>query len=247
MAAITQGMNPQMLLLLQDFQRAYPGVNITSGYRDPAHNARVGGAKGSQHIHGNAMDFSMKGLTDAQKLDAINWWKNQGASGFGYYPGSDSAHVDIRQGPQRYWGPDYTKGSLNQTPEWFQTFAGGAPGGSPVPAMARGDIGGAAGAGNFSLEALQASQGAPSAGGAPSPIDDRRRASAAALGASGMQMMQQGMGGQAMALPAAAQGPGPGENRPQPTPLPKRRVLPTPGPKYEPLPVNRFVGGLLDG
>lgn len=234
-----QGMNPQMLLLISDFQKAYPGVKLTSGFRDPQRNAAVGGAKGSQHIHGNAMDFSLAGMTDAQKVDALNWWKNAGASGFGYYPGSDSAHVDIRQGPQRFWGPSYSKDSLPQTPEWFQTFAGGAPGGSSLPAFARGQA-----PGDFSLEALQATQGA-TADAAPAPSSDSR-ARAQALGVTGMSLMQQGAGGKAMVDPSVY-GPAPAENRPQMQPLPKRRVLPTPGPQYAPLPVNRFVGGLLDG
>lgn len=235
-----QGMNPQMLLLINDFQKAYPNVNLTSGYRDPARNAAVGGAKGSQHIHGNAMDMSLAGLPPAQQIDVLNWWKNQGASGFGYYPNSQSAHVDIRQGPTRYWGPDYTKGSLNQTPEWFQTFAGGAPGGGPVPAMARGQA-----PGDFSLEALQAAQGATADATPPAQSADSR-SRAQALGVSGMSLMQQGQGGKAMIDPSVY-GPAPAENRPQMQALPKRKILPTPGPQYAPLPVGRFVGGLLDG
>src|SRR5690606_38803974 len=37
-------------------------LNITSGYRSPDHNEKVGGAKNSQHMHGDAVDISMKGM-----------------------------------------------------------------------------------------------------------------------------------------------------------------------------------------
>lgn len=36
-------------------------VIINSGYRCPAHNAKVGGAKNSQHTIGSAADFVVKG------------------------------------------------------------------------------------------------------------------------------------------------------------------------------------------
>lgn len=49
-------------------------VIITSGYRTPEHNAKVGGAKYSYHIRGMAADIRVNGMTAkeiAKKLDAI--------------------------------------------------------------------------------------------------------------------------------------------------------------------------------
>lgn len=49
-------------------------VIITSGYRTPAHNAKVGGAKYSYHMRGMAADIRVEGMTAkelAKELDKI--------------------------------------------------------------------------------------------------------------------------------------------------------------------------------
>lgn len=40
-------------------------IIINSGYRCPTHNAKVGGAKSSQHTIGSAVDFIVKGVKTA--------------------------------------------------------------------------------------------------------------------------------------------------------------------------------------
>lgn len=42
-------------------------IRITSGYRDPAHNAHVNGAKNSQHMHGMAVDIDISGYDSATR------------------------------------------------------------------------------------------------------------------------------------------------------------------------------------
>ncbi len=76
---------------------------ILSGYRSLKHNARVGGAKNSQHVQGTAVDVMVKGL-DSKKLSAI--FEDLIAKklildgGLGSY--SNWVHYDIRKVPARW-------------------------------------------------------------------------------------------------------------------------------------------------
>lgn len=47
-------------------QKAVPGLRMTSGYRDPQHNAAVGGVKNSFHTQGRAVDFGGSAQAMAQ-------------------------------------------------------------------------------------------------------------------------------------------------------------------------------------
>jgi len=101
----------------------YPELRVTSRDRDPAHNAAVGGAKNSQHTHGTAMDVSFKGIEEARQREIVEYARTLGARGLGYYPKSQSAHFDVRQGAPAAWGQNYSKSSLPGTPQWFQEQA----------------------------------------------------------------------------------------------------------------------------
>lgn len=46
-------------------------IKISSGYRSPLVNTAIGGSKTSQHSKGQAADFSVPGLTNAQIIEAI--------------------------------------------------------------------------------------------------------------------------------------------------------------------------------
>jgi uncharacterized protein YcbK (DUF882 family) len=105
------GVNPQAQAALERLQGATGPLRVISSYRDPEHNAKVGGAKGSQHIHGNAFDIDTTGMDDSQRAQLIARAREAGFHGIGVYKGS--LHFDI--GPERAWGPDYHRGSL---PEW---------------------------------------------------------------------------------------------------------------------------------
>lgn len=115
-------LDPRVAAMVTGLRERFPQVTLTSGFRDPARNAAVGGARGSQHLHGNAFDFSVRGMPEDQQLAALQYLRESGATGFGYYPDSQSIHADI--GPARFWGPDKTSASLNRTPLHFQQFAG---------------------------------------------------------------------------------------------------------------------------
>lgn len=68
-------------------------VVVNSGYRCPTHNANVGGAKGSYHLKGQAVDFSIPGVAVASIYHfADQLVGNDG--GVGRYP--TFVHIDNR-------------------------------------------------------------------------------------------------------------------------------------------------------
>lgn len=105
------GMSPMALAAFDRLSGYYPDLNVTSAFRDPSHNARVGGAKGSQHIHGNAYDISTAGMSPQQVGALIDAAQASGFNGIGVY--DNSVHFDV--GPERAWGPSYGRESL---PAW---------------------------------------------------------------------------------------------------------------------------------
>ena len=57
------------LQTIRDFCNAT--VTINSAYRSPSYNSKIGGAKYSQHLTGNATDITVKGYTPDQVADII--------------------------------------------------------------------------------------------------------------------------------------------------------------------------------
>lgn len=84
---------------------------LSSGYRDPVRNTKVGGARKSQHLKGKAVDISSSGLTNADRLRIIELASSKGIKGIGVYPGG-SMHLDIGEGGNRAWGADFTRRSI---------------------------------------------------------------------------------------------------------------------------------------
>lgn len=74
-------------------------MKITSGYRSPSHNKKVGGVKDSEHLRAKAYDVDMEGHDPAQFEAAA---RECGFTGFGFYHKSGFIHIDT--GPQREWG-----------------------------------------------------------------------------------------------------------------------------------------------
>lgn len=74
-------------------------MRITSAYRSPAHNKKVGGAKSSMHLLAKAFDVQMQGHDPAQFEAAARLC---GFTGFGFYEDSNFIHVDT--GRPREWG-----------------------------------------------------------------------------------------------------------------------------------------------
>lgn len=74
-------------------------VNINSAYRTPTYNAKIGGAKDSQHMYGIAADIWLEGVTPKQVYDYAD---SIGVGGCGLY--NTFTHVDVRSGRARWNG-----------------------------------------------------------------------------------------------------------------------------------------------
>jgi zinc D-Ala-D-Ala carboxypeptidase len=85
---------------------------VTSGYRSPAHNERVGGAANSMHLRGQAFDISMNNL-DPEWF--IREARRYGFSGIGTYPRGNFVHIDT--GPAREWGDPFPPRETRFAPE----------------------------------------------------------------------------------------------------------------------------------
>lgn len=75
-------------------------VRINSGYRCPAYNEHIGGAKQSQHVRATAADIVVDGVDPAEVADFA---EILGFGGIGRY--KTFTHVDVRpNGPARWQG-----------------------------------------------------------------------------------------------------------------------------------------------
>ena len=85
-----------------DEVRTYLGsraIHITSGYRDPISNRRVGGARYSRHMSGDAVDFWVEGM---DVVDVFYKLKDYHPTG-GLAVGNGFVHLDLRPGSPARW------------------------------------------------------------------------------------------------------------------------------------------------
>lgn len=74
-------------------------IPITSYYRSPWHNERVGGARNSYHLLGKAVDTTVLNGNIAGRLKLCHLATLAGFKGFGVY--AKFTHIDT--GPTRFW------------------------------------------------------------------------------------------------------------------------------------------------
>lgn len=129
--AVAAGMSARAQEAMNALRKGWTGqaFDIESAYRDPTQNQAVGGAKGSQHLHGNAYDIDTTGWTPEQKLALATEAYNAGFRGFGFY--GNNLHFDV--GAQRAWGPSYHRESIPDWAQpWTQQYLGYASGGAAM-------------------------------------------------------------------------------------------------------------------
>lgn len=74
-------------------------VTITSGYRNPEYNSRIGGAKSSQHCLGTAADIVIEGVSPLEVAQYAEFLLNA-TGGIGLY--GSFTHIDVRLSRARW-------------------------------------------------------------------------------------------------------------------------------------------------
>lgn len=86
-------------------------VIITSAYRTESYNRKVGGAKNSYHVKGQAADHHAKGKVDLFEL--AGFYESIGCLGIIVYPNSGFLHIDTRE--TKYFAVDYGNKIVRRT------------------------------------------------------------------------------------------------------------------------------------
>jgi len=130
-----KGVNSVVINRFKQVQNAFgASVPIVSGFRDPERNARAGGAKQSEHMHGNALDLDVSNMSTEDRVRLIQTASSLGFTGIGVY--ANSIHLDI--GARRAWGASHHSESV---PTWARTAIDAHMAGKSVPLGQRGGAG----------------------------------------------------------------------------------------------------------
>lgn len=110
--------NPQLVEYVQKIRDHFgKSITVTSGYRCPVHNKRIGGATGSRHSKGDAADIVVQGVAPKE---VAKYAESIGIKGIGLYETSADGyftHVDTRDKKSFWYGQ-------NEAPR--TTFGGGS-------------------------------------------------------------------------------------------------------------------------
>ena len=90
---------PKLKAVLRNVARTYGPVSVHSTHRWPEENRRKGGKPKSYHLKCRAVDFSIKGDPDPEKI--ISYLKAQ--SYVGGYARYEQGFYHIDNGPRRTW------------------------------------------------------------------------------------------------------------------------------------------------
>lgn len=93
-------------------------VNVTSGYRTPAHNRAIGGASSSSHTEGYAIDCNFEGSKYSHKQICC-MAQDLGIRGIGYIS-STAVHLDMKN--RTYRGDERVNYSNNVGGDFYKYF-----------------------------------------------------------------------------------------------------------------------------
>lgn len=92
----------ELIDVLEDIRAHFnKPVNVTSGYRTPEYNTKIGGVKKSQHTKGTAADIKVSGIP-AKEVQKYLKHKYPNKYGIGSY--STFTHIDVRAKKARWRG-----------------------------------------------------------------------------------------------------------------------------------------------
>ena len=98
---------------LEELRDIVGPIGILSGYRDPQHNAAVGGASNSQHLYGNAIDPRKRLVLGTVR--SVQRFSGIGLEFADHKAGRPSVrHLDVR-----HKGPNTTGGTVANPTVWF--------------------------------------------------------------------------------------------------------------------------------
>ena len=119
--------NPKLVEYVQKIRDHFgKSITVTSGYRCPVHNKRIGGATGSRHSKGDAADIVVSGVAPRE---VAKYAESIGIKGIGLYETNADGHfthVDTRDVKSFWYGQNEAK----------RTTFGGSPAPDPSPAPA---------------------------------------------------------------------------------------------------------------
>lgn len=117
--------NPKLVEYVQKIRDHFgKSITVTSGYRCPVHNKRIGGATGSRHSKGDAADIVVSGVAPRE---VAKYAESIGIKGIGLYETNADGHfthVDTRDVKSFWYGQNEAKRT---------TFGGNTPEPAPTP------------------------------------------------------------------------------------------------------------------
>lgn len=120
--------NPKLVEYVQKIRDHFgKSITVTSGYRCPVHNKRIGGATGSRHSKGDAADIVVSGVAPRE---VAKYAESIGIKGIGLYETNADGHfthVDTRDVKSFWYGQNEAKRT---------TFGGSTSTPDPSPAPA---------------------------------------------------------------------------------------------------------------